>query len=165
MQSKTNDPNTIVPQSQSAKPESWQQPSEARRNRRQRIYIRVKAILDQFWVSEDTEEVVRALQLEGWIDVLEPCSEEDIKVAWIDYQREGPRTARGVLIKPDAGAFWQIIEKKRKTESLLAQAAKRREMDQSEQTPSGPQEPRVSRETFDAFARSMRIKSMGGKTE
>ncbi len=52
---------------------------------------------------------MRALELEGWVDVLEGCTATEIRAAWASYQRSGPRTATGRLAKPDAGALWQLV--------------------------------------------------------
>ncbi|WP_263721532.1 hypothetical protein [Defluviimonas sp. WL0075] len=54
-----------------------------------------------------------AIDLECWLDVLEVYSDEEIRRAWAEYQRSGPRSARGVLYKPDPGALYQIIERNR----------------------------------------------------
>ena len=75
---------------------------------RAKIGVRVEAILGTFW-RDDTADVVRACEIQGWIDVLETCSHNEIRAAWADYQRSGPRSANGRLLKPDAGAIWRII--------------------------------------------------------
>lgn len=51
----------------------------------------------------------QALEIEGWIDVLEGCSHSEIRKAWANYQRSGPRTQSGKLYKPDAGALYRLI--------------------------------------------------------
>ena len=75
---------------------------------RERIGVRVGSILGQFWRDEDTPEAMQVLELEGWMDVLEPLTEDEIRRAWVEYQRTGPRTARGALRRPDAGALYRI---------------------------------------------------------
>jgi hypothetical protein len=80
---------------------------------RAKIGVRVQAILNQFWRDESTPDAVQALEIEGWIDVLERCSHSEIRMAWAEYQRTGPRTERGTLCKPDAGALHRIIRRSR----------------------------------------------------
>ena len=43
------------------------------------------------------------------MDVLETCSHSEIRAAWAEYQRSGPRNQLGRLLKPDAGALWRIV--------------------------------------------------------
>jgi len=76
---------------------------------RAKIGVRARAILGQFWNDENTPDAVQAMELEGWMDVLENCSHSEIRKAWATYQRTGPRTQAGKLYKPDAGALYQII--------------------------------------------------------
>ncbi|WP_104019099.1 hypothetical protein [Roseovarius nitratireducens] len=80
---------------------------------RSKIAVRAEAILDQFWRDDDTSDAQRALELEGWADVLETCSHSEIRKAWAEYQKTGPRTRAGRLYKPDAGALYRIIVKRR----------------------------------------------------
>ncbi|GAA6196676.1 hypothetical protein NBRC116598_21200 [Pseudophaeobacter arcticus] len=81
---------------------------------RAKIGVRVRAILGQFWQDADTEDAVQAIEIEGWMDVLENCSHSEIRAAWRDYQTDANnRTARGRLAKPDAGAIRAIILSKR----------------------------------------------------
>lgn len=47
------------------------------------------------------------------MDVLENCSHSEIRDAWATYQKTGPRTASGRLVKPDAGALYQTILRSR----------------------------------------------------
>jgi hypothetical protein len=82
---------------------------EQKRRHREKVGLRVKAILSQFWREDGMPEAVQALELESWIDVLQNCSHSEIREAWAAYQRSGPRTARGCLCKPDAGALYRII--------------------------------------------------------
>lgn len=77
---------------------------------RERIGVRVEAILSQFWRDDSTPEAVQILELETWMDVLEPLTEDEIRRAWVEYQRTGPRSARGALRRPDAGAIYRIVE-------------------------------------------------------
>lgn len=76
---------------------------------RVKIGLRAEAILSQFWRDDDTDDALRALEIEGWVDVLENCSHSEIRMAWASYQKIGPRTQRGRLYKPDAGALYRII--------------------------------------------------------
>lgn len=80
---------------------------------RVKIGVRAEAILGQFWRDDATPDAVRALEIEGWMDVLENCSHSEIRKAWATYQRTGPRTASGKLYKPDAGALWKIVQSMR----------------------------------------------------
>lgn len=73
------------------------------------IAIRAEVILPQFWRDDDAHDGMRAIELEGWVDVLGGCSAAEIRAAWASYQRSGPRTASGRLAKPDAGALWRIV--------------------------------------------------------
>lgn len=75
---------------------------------RERIGVRVIAILDQFWQRLDKIDAMQQLEVEGWMDVLEPLDETEIRKAWAEYQRTGPRSAKGALLKPDAGAIYRI---------------------------------------------------------
>lgn len=76
---------------------------------RAKIGVRVEAILGQFWRADDTPDAVRAVEIEGWMDVLENSSHTEIRTAWAKYQKTGPRTASGKLYKPDAGALYLLI--------------------------------------------------------
>jgi len=76
---------------------------------RTKIGVRSKAILGQFWHDADTDLAVQAIEIEGWCDVLQNCSHSEIRAAWADYQRGGPRTQAGKLYKPDAGAIYNLI--------------------------------------------------------
>lgn len=80
---------------------------------RTKIGVRAEAILSQFWREDKTPDAIRALEIEGWMDVLENCSHSEIRDAWCDYQKRGPRTQAGRLYKPDAGALYGIIEARR----------------------------------------------------
>jgi hypothetical protein len=73
------------------------------------IAIRAEVILSQFWRDDGSHDGMRAIELEGWVDVLEGCTAAEIRAAWTSYQRSGPRTASGRLAKPDAGALWRIV--------------------------------------------------------
>ena len=77
---------------------------------REKIGVRAKTILSQFWASDSTPVVMQVLELEGWMDVLQECSHGEVSAAWALYNRAGPRTAAGKLYKPDAGYLWRLIE-------------------------------------------------------
>lgn len=76
---------------------------------RAKIGVRAQAILEQFWRDYDTPDAVQAVEIEGWMDVLENCSHSEIRQAWSVYQKEGPRSKTGRLVRPDAGALYRII--------------------------------------------------------
>jgi len=42
------------------------------------------------------------------MDVLENCKHGEIRDAWATYQRAGPRTQQGRLVRPDAGSLFRI---------------------------------------------------------
>ena len=73
-----------------------------REAQRTRTGVRIMAILGQFWRDDATPDAVQAIELEGWMDVLEPLTEREIRDAWAVYQRTGPRSRNGALRKPDA---------------------------------------------------------------
>jgi hypothetical protein len=75
---------------------------------RAKIGVRARVILSQFW-KEDTTDAEQAIEAEGWMDVLETCSHSEIRAAWADYQKHGPRTKTGRLVKPDAGALYRRV--------------------------------------------------------
>ena len=82
---------------------------QQQKEHRAKIGVRAEAILRGFWRDESPSDAVRALELEGWMDVLENCSHSEIRKAWAEYQKTGPRTQSGKLYKPDAGALYLII--------------------------------------------------------
>lgn len=63
------------------------------------------AILSEFWQDDATPDAVRAIQIEGWLDVVQELAESELRQAWANYQRTGHRSDRGRLNKPDAGAL------------------------------------------------------------
>ena len=86
---------------------------------REKIGVRVQAILSQFW-QDDMPDAVKAIEVEGWMDVLQNCSHSEIREAWADYQRDSDnRSTRGRLAKPDAGALYRIILRKRPKPKLV----------------------------------------------
>lgn len=82
---------------------------QEKQSHREKIGLRAQAILNQFWRDDDTPDAVQAMEIEGWMDVLENCSHSEIRMAWARYQKDGMRTERGRLYKPDAGALYRII--------------------------------------------------------
>ncbi len=87
---------------------------------RAKIGVRAQAILGQFWQDAGTHDAVKAIEIEGWADVLENCSHSEIRDAWRDYQCDpANRTVRGRLAKPDAGALRSIILRKRPKPALV----------------------------------------------
>lgn len=87
------------------------------------LALRINAALMQFWTADDTADELRAIEIETWLDALDGCTVEEWKAAWRDYQRTGPRSQRGVLLRPDAGAIWRLIVKARSDAALKAQAS------------------------------------------
>jgi len=85
------------------------------------IGVRAEAILSQFWRDEATSDAVRALEIEGWMDVLELTTHAEIRAAWAEYQRSGPRGRSGALYRPDPGAIHRIIIKSRQRERMKQQ--------------------------------------------
>lgn len=79
--------------------------------------------------------MVRALELEGWLDVLESLSDAEIRMAWAEYQKTGPRSAAGKLLKPDAGALFRIANDARRaamSQRIAAMRDAEREADELE---------------------------------
>lgn len=92
---------------------------QQQRDHRAKIGVRARAILGQFWHDAQTPDAVQAIELEGWMDVLENCSHSEIRAAWTEYQKVGPRSAAGRLAKPDAGALYRLILKARPKPQLV----------------------------------------------
>lgn len=88
-----------------------------------RVGARAEAILSQFWRDDEADPAIRALELEGWIDVLEGCGDAEIRYAWSEYQKDGPRSRAGRLLRPDAGAIYRLIMAARGRDMLAARAA------------------------------------------
>ena len=110
---------------------------------REKIGVRAEAILCQFWRDDDTPDAVRALEIEGWCDVLENCTHSEIRRAWADYQKTGARTQNGKLCKPDAGALYKIIREARPRPALVRKPAAQ-----------GPPKPKLSKEQLETRAKS-----------
>ncbi|AHD02937.1 hypothetical protein [Leisingera methylohalidivorans] len=111
---------------------------------RAKIGVRAQAILGQFWQHADTPDAVKAIELEGWMDVLENCSHSEIRAAWRDYQTDPKnRTASGRLAKPDAGAIRAVILRKRPKPKVVPNQS------------AEPEEPRVSAERAEAIMREI----------
>ena len=85
----------------------------------EKMGIEVTGILLQFWRDADDPDEVRAVEMRGWLDVMAGCSVKEIRAAWADYQKTGPRSGRGALYRPDAGAIWTRIEKARKDQAII----------------------------------------------
>lgn len=94
----------------------------------------VQAILGAFWVDEDTPDEVRAMELQGWLKVLDAYTADDVSDAWAEYQRSGPRSEAGRLARPDAGALYRIIVKARANAAI----ATRRPAPPEQQLPPPP---------------------------
>lgn len=70
----------------------------------------VTAILSRFWQNEDEPEDLRIIEMRSWMDVLKDVSHADFRAAWADYLKTGPRSGKGVLYRPDAGAIFLRVE-------------------------------------------------------
>ena len=79
---------------------------------RSELAIRVSAMLSQFW-TEDSPNEIRAIEIEGWIDALGSITSHEFRAAWASYQQDGPRSATGRLVRPDAGAIHRFINRGR----------------------------------------------------
>lgn len=88
---------------------------------RRRIALRCEAILGQFW-RDDEADAIRALQIEGYVDVLQHVSHPELRDAWADYQRSGPRSSKGRLLRPDAGALYALVVRARRRNAPLRPA-------------------------------------------
>jgi hypothetical protein len=122
---------------------------------REKIGVRAQAILGQFWRDDATPDAVQALELEGWMDVLENCSHSEIRKAWATYQKTGPRTQSGKLYKPDAGALYRIIHAARPKPRVVSQQKQERT------------EPRVTAEAAQDILKSVgfNVNKFGGVGE
>lgn len=70
----------------------------------------MRAILGQFWQDAETPDAEKAMEVEGWMDVLENCAHSEIRNAWRKYQtNDNNRTRYGNLRRPDAGILRKII--------------------------------------------------------
>jgi hypothetical protein len=84
-------------------------------------------MMGNYWRNDETPEAIKAIEVETWLDVLEEFTDDEIHAAWTEYQRTGPRTARGALYKPDPGALYHIIQNRR---APAREAAYRRMLDE-----------------------------------
>lgn len=121
---------------------------------RERIGVRIEAILSQFWRDDATPDAVQVLEIEGWMDVLQSLSEAEIRAAWAEYQKNGPRTKTGRLYKPDAGALFSIAAASRREERAAAKA--RLDADQRMIEDREYHDRRTSRASPEAVAEIMR---------
>lgn len=104
-----------------------------RKAHRGKIAVRVRAILNQFW-REDVPDAVEAMEREAWVETLAPLSHDELLAAWVEYQRTGPRSERGLLIKPDAGALYRIAMERRPKPSVVPM----RRSEEPERVPVAP---------------------------
>ena len=88
-------------------------PPQAQQGHRERLAVRVMAILNAFWTDERTPDVVRTVEIEGWLDVLQVLSEAELRQAWANYQATGIRTERGALRRPDPGILCDMAMRAR----------------------------------------------------
>lgn len=80
------------------------------------VVVFAKAILSRFWRDDAEPQEFRDVELDTWVDVVGRLGVEEIKAAWVDYQTTGPRTKDGKLYRPDPGAIYLRVMKKRKRE-------------------------------------------------
>lgn len=99
------------------------------------------AILNSFWVSDRTPDAVQAIEIEGWLDVLEGLTEDEVRTAWSNYQKSGPRTDRNVLKRPDPGALYDMAMRHR--EFLARQAPRQAPPPEPEREISAEEKARV----------------------
>lgn len=130
---------------------------DQRNTHRENIGMRVEAILSQFWRDEDTPDAVAALEVEGWMDVLEYTTPHEIRMAWADYQKEGPRTKAGKLYRPDAGAIHNLIMRRRR----LSQPAPQQKPEEERRGPKPTDEQRAS--ILEQYGMGHIIKRFGSK--
>lgn len=71
--------------------------------------LTIRVILRQFWRDEDMLDLEQAVELSMWLDVLAGVTVAEVRAAWADYQVTGPRSSRGTLHRPDAGAIRKRI--------------------------------------------------------
>lgn len=97
-------------------------PAGQRETHRARMAVRVLTLLRQFFQA-DVEPAERAVEVEGWLDVVDGLTEAEFRDAWAEYQRTGPRSERGALLRPDAGAIYGIAMKARAATLAVKRAA------------------------------------------
>jgi hypothetical protein len=112
---------SAAPQSPNASVAFSELPLQAQRDHRIKLGVRVMAIMNQFWVDEKTPDVIRVVEIEGWLDVLQVLSETEVRAAWATYQQTGPRTDTRVLKRPDPGALLDLAMHSR----MIANAMKK----------------------------------------
>jgi len=100
------------------------------------LAARVRVTLRTFYRDSSTTDADEALELESWLDVLSSVAVWEFKDAWAEYQRSGPRSERGALHKPDAGAIRALVMGKRK-------AAYEQKRLAAPPPPAEPERPRV----------------------
>ncbi|MCB1355988.1 MAG: hypothetical protein KDK53_05645 [Maritimibacter sp.] len=79
-----------------------------------KVAIFSKAILARFWSDENEPDEYRDIEMETWLDVIGKLGQDEIRAAWSDYQKTGPRTRDGKLYRPDPGAIYLRVMKLRK---------------------------------------------------
>ena len=88
--------------------------------------------------------------------------DDEIRAAWVEYQRNGPRSAKGVLIRPDPGALWQIIRTARNFQAIAARKASR---DLENPTTVRREEPPATKEQREVILARVYGKKMDKVTE
>lgn len=99
---------------------------------REKIATLAEAILSNFWADDGTSLEVKTLQRREWIEQLKHYKLAEIEDAWITYQRTGPRSKNGRLLRPLSGDILNIITDKHHEERRRAMEAM-----PTRQTPDG----------------------------
>lgn len=79
-----------------------------------KVAIFSKAVLARFWSDADEPQEYRDVEIDTWLDVIGKLGHDEIRAAWADYQKTGPRTRDGKLYRPDPGAIYHLVMKRRK---------------------------------------------------
>ena len=83
--------------------------------------MEVTIILDPFYISGSTTEVVRVSDLAIWIKVLEGISAQELRAAWVFHmQNDPPRNKAGYLLKPDPAILYRRVIQLRERAAILA---------------------------------------------
>ncbi len=73
----------------------------------------IRAILKRFWRDSNETDFEQSFEVSTWLKVLQSCTEEEVKWAWVDYQTKGPRSQAGALYRPDPGAIKKLVIQRR----------------------------------------------------
>ena len=86
---------------------------------RARKAVRTHVILSGFWRDAGDPEEGSSMELSDWMDALVGVSADELRTAWAEYQRSGPRSSSGRLARPDPGALYRIAIKARATAAII----------------------------------------------